>query len=500
MSILAKLKVLRSRKGKVLTTGLSDAEIERFAVLDAALPEAVEAAVQAWQELERAWPEFVDMDEDEQRHQAQQGLVNFYPADCVVPFVSLAARGPWIVSVKGAVLYDCGGYGMLGFGHAPAFALDAMNRQQVMANVMTPNLSQRQLVDALKAEIGHRRADRPFQDFICLNSGSEAVTLAARISDINAKLQTDPGGEHAHQTIKILGLKGAFHGRTDRPARFSDSTRKTYCKYLASFRDHDNLITVEPNKLEQLAQVYEYAERNRVFIEAFFMEPVMGEGNPGNAITPEFYALARKLSAKHRSMLLIDSIQAGLRAHGVLSIVDYPGFETLDAPDMESYSKALNAGQYPLSVLGLSPRAAELYRAGVYGNTMTTNPRAMDVGVAVLGQFTPELRQNIVDRGHELVEKLAALQKELDGRITKVQGTGLLASAELDVQRYKSYGSESIEEYMRMRGINVIHGGASSLRFTPHFRMTSAEVDLLVEHVRQALLKGPAKIATSQAA
>ena len=70
----------------------------------------------------------------------------------------------------------------------------------------------------------------------------------------------------------------------------------------------------------------------------------------------------------------MDSIQAGLRAHGVLSIVDYPNFEKAEAPDMETFSKALNAGQYPLSVLAVNARAAGLYRKGTYGNTMTTNP------------------------------------------------------------------------------------------------------------------------------
>ena len=70
--------------------------------------------------------------------------------------------------------------------------------------------------------------------------------------------------------------------------------------------------------------------------------------------------------------------------HGVLSIIDYPGFEDLDCPDMETYSKALNAGQYPLSVLAMTGKAAELYRSGLYGNTMTTNPRALDVAIALL--------------------------------------------------------------------------------------------------------------------
>jgi acetylornithine/succinyldiaminopimelate/putrescine aminotransferase len=185
-----------------------------------------------------------------------------------------------------------------------------------------------------------------------------------------------------------------------------------------------------------------------------------------------------------------------------LSICDYPGFEKLEAPDMETYSKALNAGQYPLSVLALNSFASNLYRAGVYGNTMTTNPRAMDIAVAVLNRITPELRQNIRDRGRELFDKLTALQKELGGCITKVQGTGLLTSAELDPVRFKNYGANSSEEYMRKHGINVIHGGSNALRFTPTFDITSEGVDLIVECTRDAMLNGPMKMvdSTSEAA
>ena len=162
----------------------------------------------------------------------------------------------------------------------------------------------------------------------------------------------------------------------------------------------------------------------------------------------------------------------------------------MEAPDLETYSKALNAGQYPLSILALTAESADLYRKGIYGNTMTGNPRAMDIGSAVLGMVTDEIRQNIVDRGHEFVEKLKALAVELDGAITKVEGTGLLFSCELE-PRFKAYGTDSAEEFMRLKGIGVIHGGENSLRFTPHFQVTSAEVDLIVDCVRNAVLHGP---------
>ena len=500
MSIFELLNEMRTHGGPALTTGLTDDVLARFAKRDERLSAAVQEAHAAFRQLLDVEPELLAMDEQSQVREIQDGFINFYAHDAINPYVSLAGNGPWIVSLKGAVLYDTGGYGMLGFGHSPENVLDAMNQRHVMANIMTPNLSQKYLVELLRREIGHTRGACPYHHFLCVNSGSESVSVAARLADINAKLMTDPGGRYADRSRRLLSLRGSFHGRTQRPAQFSDSTRKNYCKHLASFRDHDDLITVEPNDIEQLKQVFRWAENNHVFLEAFFFEPVMGEGNPGLDITPEFYAEARRLTKEHGSLMLVDSIQAGLRAHGVLSVIDYPGFEKLEAPDMETYSKALNAGQYPLSVLAMSDHAAGLYQTGVYGNTMTSNPRALDVACAVLRGVTPELRQNIVERGDELVEKLRALQDELDGRITGVQGTGLLFSVELDSTRYKSYGADSTEEFMRFHGLNVIHGGKNSLRFTPNFDLSSAEADLIVEATRHALLFGPVRATSEEAA
>jgi acetylornithine/succinyldiaminopimelate/putrescine aminotransferase len=379
---------------------------------------------------------------------------------------------------------------MLGFGHTPKAVMEALARPQVMANVMTPSLSQMKFGRALKREVGRTRGGCPYTRFLCLNSGSEAVTLAARIADVNAKLMTDPGARHAGRAIKRVVVKGSFHGRTERPALYSDSSRKTYLQHLASFRGEDSVLTIEPYDVDALEQVFADAEANGWFIEAMFLEPVMGEGDPGRSVPPAFYAAARELTKAHGSLFLVDSIQAGLRANGVLSIVDYPGFEGLEAPDMETYSKALNAAQYPLSVLAVNERAAGLYRAGTYGNTMTTNPRALDVACAVLAQFTPQLRENIRERGKEALAKLEALKAELGGLITKVQGTGLLFSCELAPQ-FKGYGKGSTEEWLREHGFGVIHGGANSLRFTPHFAVSSEEIDLMVSMVRRALVEGP---------
>lgn len=488
---MSRLREMREHGGYASTTGLDDRTISRFLARGPELGNAIDQAYETFTELKVSRPDLLSLDERQQLAAVQAGIVNFYAIDAVNPYVSAGAGGPWIVSLKGAVIYDCGGYGMLGFGHAPGKILDAMNQRHIMANIMTPNVSQMTFVEHLRNEIGHSREDgTPFSHFLCINSGSESVTVASRLADVNAKALTAPGARHEGKEVRGLTLRGSFHGRTDRPARYSDSSIRTYRRYLRSFENDEQLLTVEPNNVDDLDAVFQKAADEGIFIEAMFMEPVMGEGNPGERISPAFYARARELTLEHGSLLLVDSIQAGLRSHGVLSIVDYPGFQKLPAPDLETYSKALNAGQYPLSVLAMTERAADLYRTGIYGNTMTSNPRALDVACAVLSQLTPALRQNIVDRGKELVDKLRALADELDGPITKVQGTGLLLSCEL-AERYKCYGAGSTEEYLRKNGLGVIHGGVRSLRYTPVFTMTSAEVDLIVGLTKDALLHGP---------
>jgi len=489
-NLLSQLAPLRAHAGKRRTIGLDDDTVARFAVTHPELGEAIAAAAAEYALIRDLHADLLDLDEDAQIQAVQAGYVNFYPDDGVNPYVALTARGPWVITLKGAVLHDSGGYGMLGFGHTPSAVIAAMAKPQVMANIMTPSLSQLRFERALRGAIGTTRGECPYERFFCLNSGSESVSLAARIADVNSKLMTDPGARHAGRAIKRVVVKGSFHGRTERPALYSDSSRKAYVQHLASFRNEDSVITVEPYDVDALKKVFADADSNGWFVEAMFLEPVMGEGDPGRGVPPAFYAAARELTRNHGSLLLVDSIQAGLRAHGVLSIVDYPGFEGLEAPDMETYSKALNAGQYPLSVLAVGERAASLYRKGLYGNTMTSNPRALDVAVAVMEHVTPELQANIRNRGAEAIEKLEKLKNELGGLITKVQGTGLLFSCELAPQ-FKCYGAGSTEEWLRERGIGVIHGGVNSLRFTPNFTIGSDEIELLVSMVGRALREGP---------
>jgi len=485
---LSKLENIRNNSGDAKTVGLLDSEILKFVETDTKLQGAiVEAHSYHLQLQNEIGLDKLMMDEKSLVEDLQQGIVNFYAPATVNQYIAIAGRGPWIVTSHGAVIHDNGGYGMLGVGHGPKAVIDSMSQNWVMANVMTPSFSQKRLVDRLRKEIGHTRGNCPFSKFICMNSGSESVTVGLRIADVNSNILTSSGGKHQGKKIKLLSIEESFHGRTDRPAQMSHSCKKEYDKNLASFRDRDNLILVPMNDVQALKTAFEEAEADNTFIELMAIEPVQGEGNPGKCIDRDFYDEARNLTKSHGSLLLVDSIQAGFRGQGCLSVIDYDGFQDCEEPDLETWSKAMNAGQYPLSVLGMNSMASELYVTGIYGNTMTTNPRALETAITVLDGITPSLRQNIRDRGKELVDKLGHLASEFPDYITKIQGTGLLCSAEF-APDLPVVGFDGIEPWCRRRGLGVIHGGKNALRFTPHFNITSEEIDLIILIVREAII------------
>ena len=316
----------------------------------------------------------------------QKNVLNFYNQNTIVPYSPVSAKGPWIIAQNGAILYDVGGYGMLGFGHSPDWCLEILKKPHVMANIMTPNIMQFKITDMLKQKIGMNRDNGcPYSHFSFLNSGSESMELATRISDIKR--------EDNKQSFSIV-LKNSFHGRTGKASTLSDSTRKTYQKYLKSF-ENKQVKTVEVNDINYFKTIFnELNSKNHV--DSVVMEPVMGEGNPGIYLSKEFYSCVRNMTERAKTDLIIDSVQAGIRGTGYLSVVDYPHLKNEEAPDMEVFSKAISSGQYPLSVLAMKEHIYDRFQTGLYGNTMTGNPKALEIGYETLKKIDNQLIFNML--------------------------------------------------------------------------------------------------------
>ncbi len=201
--LIAILDKMRASSGSADTVGLSNDVILDFASRDSTLVQAIEEAEIRQKEFSS---HMLMMNESDLVSHLQEDFVNFYAPATINPYVAVAARGPWIVTSHGAVVHDNGGYGMLGGGHGPEDIIDAMSKNHVMANVMTPSISHARLAEALKRELGHTRGSCPFTKFICMNSGSESMTVAMRICDVNSKNMTGPGGRHEGKPVKLLAI------------------------------------------------------------------------------------------------------------------------------------------------------------------------------------------------------------------------------------------------------------------------------------------------------
>ena len=147
---LIELHEIRLSSGEMDTIGLSDNDIVKFCKLDENLPMAITEALSYKSELiKRLGKDIFLQNEKELVEDLQEDYVNFYAPATVNPYVALAARGPWIITSHGAVVHDNGGYGMLGAGHGPNTVIDAMSKNWVMANIMTPSFSHARLALSL---------------------------------------------------------------------------------------------------------------------------------------------------------------------------------------------------------------------------------------------------------------------------------------------------------------------------------------------------------------
>src|SRR5690606_20887635 len=131
MSVLAPLAPLRSHAGTRLTTGLDDALLERLAATHPALESAIAAAADAYAAQRAELAGWNELDYGAQNTAIHDLFVNFHADDAVNPDVALTTHRTWVATLKGALMYDAGGYAKLGFGHAPAEVLAAAAASQV---------------------------------------------------------------------------------------------------------------------------------------------------------------------------------------------------------------------------------------------------------------------------------------------------------------------------------------------------------------------------------
>jgi acetylornithine/N-succinyldiaminopimelate aminotransferase len=282
------------------------------------------------------------------------------------------------------------------------------------------------------------------------SSGAEANEVALKVARKWGRLER--GG-----AFDIVTTHDAFHGRTLAAMAASGKSGwdALFPPNLPGFRK------VAHGDIEAMRAAID--ER----VAAILVEPIQGEA--GVVLGPDGYLRALRELANERGVLLIfDEIQTGIGRTGTLFAFESEGA----TPDVLTLGKGLGSG-VPLSAALVSSRAACL-GLGDQGGTYHGNPLMTAVGLAVLATVSrPEFLANVRDLGAELGAGLGELARETGGR---ARGRGLLWALELERPIAEHARDACLE-----RGLLVNAARPTILRFMPSLRVTSAEIDSMLD-------------------
>ena len=375
---------------------------------------------------------------------------------------SAALPSAELVRGQGCYVWDSEGNKYLDFlagiavnslGHAHPVLVEAVSRQiATLAHVSnyfaTP--PQLQLAERLRRLSGAGERGRVYFG----NSGAEAIEAAIKL----ARRTRRP---------RILSLQNSFHGRTMGALSLTgkSSLREAFEPLLPNVSHIDSTI----DALERAMGPD---------VAALVVEPIKGEAGVVNL--PEGYlAAARKITAEHGALLIIDEIQTGAGRTGQWFGFQHDGI----MPDAIAVAKGIGGG-VPIGALVTFGDASDLLIAGQHGSTFGGNPLVTAAANAVLGEIeSAGLVENAARRGAQISAAIAGLPL-----VNEVRGRGLLIGVGLSEPR----GSTVVAEAARL-GLIINAPNDTSIRLAPPLIIGDAEVAEFIEKFTTALTTSASK-------
>ncbi|MEU8013190.1 acetylornithine transaminase [Micromonospora parva] len=362
-----------------------------------------------------------------------------------------------LVSGAGAVVVDDGGREYLdlvggiavnALGHAHPAVVAAVSKQIATLGHVS-NLYVAEPPVAL-AELLLALAGRPGRVFFA-NSGAEANEAAFKLSRRTGRTQ-------------VVATRGGFHGRTmgalaltGQPAK-ADPFRPLPGE--VTHVDYGDVAALDAAVSDATAMV--------------ILEPVQGEN--GVLVPPAGYlAAARRITARHGALLVLDEVQTGIGRTGHWFAHQAEGVE----PDVVTLAKGLGGGLPIGATLAFGP-AADLLTPGSHGTTFGGNPVSCAAALAVVATIANEgLLDNVKRVGERLRRGIEALGHPL---IAGVRGAGLLLGVVLTAPV-----APVLAEALREAGflVNPVQPGV--VRLAPPLILTAAQADTFLAALPAAL-------------
>lgn len=213
---------------------------------------------------------------------------------------------------------------------------------------------------------------------------------------------------------------------------------------------------------------------------AVMLETIQGEGG---VHTPngEYLKEVRRLCDKHKALLILDEIQAGIGRSGKFFAYEKYGIK----PDIVTLAKGL-AGGVPIGAFIVTDEVANAFKPGDHGTTFGGNPLACAAANVVLDTIPKaEFLEQVETVGNYFKDKLLNLQKKYPELIVDVRGTGLILGAEL---ASSEHGRDIVNDCLE-KGAIINCTVGKVLRFIPPLIITTEQVDTVTDILDEVLKK-----------
>ena len=285
------------------------------------------------------------------------------------------------------------------------------------------------------------------------NSGAEAVEAALKYARVATK------------RTGVVATHRAYHGRT-----FGALAATAEAKYRDPFAPMLEAVSHVPfDDLDALDQVLDDS------IAAVIIEPIQGEG--GVRVPADGYLKGvRERCDGNGILLIVDEIQTGFRTGSPFAFMT-DGI----LPDILCLSKSIANG-LPMGVTVTTEAISGRIPRGSHGSTFAGNPLVCAAATATLGVLADAgLHSQIAEKGNRFRTRIRELRLP---QIREVRGRGLMLAIELKKP------ATPVIKAMQERGVLVLPGGGTVIRFLPSILIQDVQLDegieILAEAVRRA--------------
>ncbi|GAB41432.1 acetylornithine aminotransferase [Gordonia sputi NBRC 100414] len=365
------------------------------------------------------------------------------------PIALTKGEGAYVWDADGNRYLDLlGGIAVNALGHAhPAIVAAVTEQLQTLGHVSNLYINPRvvELAERLLDKFG-----QPGRVFFC-NSGTEANEAAFKLARLTGRPQ-------------IVAADKAFHGRTmgalamtGQPAKRAPFEPMPAGVDFVPYGDVDALTAAVSSETA-----------------AVILEPILGES--GVIVPPaDYLAHARRLTAEHGALLILDEVQTGIGRTGTFFAHQAAGI----VPDVMTLAKGLGGG-LPIGATIATGPAAELFSPGQHGTTFGGNPVSAAAALAVLDEID---NSNLVDHVAAVGKSIATGVEALDHPlISHVRGSGLLLGVVLTAPV-----SAKVESTARDNGFLINAPAPDVLRLAPPLILTEEQAGDFVAALPQIL-------------